>query len=93
MPAPGCGPVEVRASAPISISRSGAGPGAGGPGAGGPGAGGAGADLTPAQREAFNAMSEDEQRRLLNRCGDLLSSGTDAELAALCRMLRMTAQR
>ncbi len=38
-------------------------------------------------------MSEDEQRRLLNRCGDLLSSGTDAELAALCRMLRMTAQR
>lgn len=87
--------VDVDATASIGGSNgvnAGAGVRAGG-GSGGPGAGGAGADLTPAQREAFNAMSEDEQRRLLNRCGDLLSSGTDAELAALCRMLRMTAQR
>jgi hypothetical protein len=38
-------------------------------------------------------MSDDRRRRMLNRCADLLYDNADAELAALCRMLRMTAQR
>ncbi len=63
------------------------------PGPGGPGAGGANPGLTAAQQQAFDAMSDTERARLLNRCSDLVAGGTDAELAALCRMLRMTAQR
>ncbi len=58
-------------------------------GTGVPGAGG----LTAPQREAFQAMSEAEQRTLLNRCADIASGGGDAALVSLCRMLRMSASR
>lgn len=83
----------INADAGLGIGGTPGAPGTGGPGATGPGSGGYSPGLTPAQQQAFESMSDSERRRLLNRCGDLLSGGADAELAALCRMLRMTAQR
>lgn len=58
-------------------------------GTGAPGAGG----LTGPQLQAFQAMSDGEQRNLLNRCADIASGGGDAALVSLCRMLRMSASR
>lgn len=64
-------------------------------GSGGPGTPGSG-PLTPGERDAlaaFNAMSDNDRQRLLNRCGQLgTSGGHDADLANLCALLRM-AQR
>jgi len=41
---------------------------------------------------AFNSMSRSEQLRLAKRCADIVGGGYDADLVALCRLIR-TASR
>jgi hypothetical protein len=54
-----------------------------------PGSGG----LTAPQRQALRDMSSTDRQRLIKRCGGISSSGYDAALVELCRLLRLSASR
>lgn len=46
-----------------------------------------------AQLQAFQAMSSDQQQRILTRCAGISSGSADRALADLCRLLRLSASR
>jgi hypothetical protein len=52
-----------------------------------------GGSLTNSQRQAFQSMSSAERKTILKRCLSVGAGGYDPALAALCRLLRMSASR